>query len=301
MTKQARTIRTCAGIGDAVFLIKKLVNAGEMFNIMLPDGKPQRGHQIWELLPNLTESIHYVSGMTYKNIEHFSQHKHGWNNIRQPEFYLSANKWLEDGKRIEHYLPDLKTSHIIDWNIKQYEAQAKKDYSVKKDVKYIGIYASAYSTVRNWGFWDAEGWYRLIRMIHAERPKWKFVILGAEWDNDLAKDLLNHLNAGDKNIPHVAVIGQPLGYVMQVMKRLDYGFYFPSGLPIVSETLKGGSDLTMFFPPHLEKMMGTFCDPARKESGRLKECLFCSPEDIYQWWRDEYQGYERLDQTKGVL
>jgi hypothetical protein len=300
---QMRTIRTCAGIGDATFLIKKLVNAKEKFNIQLPDGQPQRGHQIWELLPSLTTEVQYLAGMSYKIIEKMSAHRpnNSWQGISDQQFYLSMNQHLEEGKRIEKYLPDLKTTHQIGWNIKGFNDAVKKDFPIGSGQKYIGIYASAYSTVRQWGFWEAKDWFRLIKMIHAERPEWRFVLIGAEWDNDMGKDLLNLFNASDEVIPYINTIGQPLGYVMQVMKRLDYGFYFTSGLPILSETIKGASDLTMFFPPHLDKMMGTFCDPKRKESGQLKECLYCSPDAIYEWWTKTYQAYDRIDQTKGVL
>lgn len=294
-----RTIRTCAGIGDSIFLINKLVNAKERFNILLPDNKPQRGHQIWELLPNVTESVSYIGGMNYKTIEQFSQHRKPWSQITQPEFYLSANRFLENGNRIEDFLSELPMSKHINWDIKQYATQAKNDYPLRKGIKYIGIYASAYSTARNWGFWGATEWAELIMMIHKERPKWKFVIIGAEWDNDIANDLVEILKK--EEVAFDTVMSKPLGYVANVMKQLDYGFYFPSGLPIFSETIKGASDLTMFFPHHLKQMMGSFSDLSRKQSGRLKECLFCSPTEIFKWWRDVYVAFERIEQTKGVL
>lgn len=289
-----RIIRTCAGIGDGIFLIKKLINASEKFHIRLPDGQPQRGKQIWDLLPQLTESCSYIPGLSYKKLEKYSINKlHAdWGDVHNPEFNLSANGHLEHGQRIEDFFPDLATSHVIDWNLKQWDAQTKLDFPIRKQTKYIGIYASAYSTVRQWNFWDWTGWLKLISLIHEQRQKWKFVLIGAEWDNDLAGDLIKALEI--REIPFINTIGKELGYVGCVMKRLDYGFYFTSGLPIFSETIKGASDLTMFFPPHLAQMMGTFCDPARKASGRYKECLYCSPEEIYKWWVETYKGYEKL-------
>lgn len=312
MTTQStmyRTIQTCAGIGDAIFLIKKLVNVNEKFHIQLPDGIPQRGHQIWDLLPKTTQSVQYVPGLSYKKLERQSAHRlnSDWLNIVEDSFSLSMNQWLEEGNRVEHYFPEIKTSHTINWQIKKWAEEVATDFPrISADTKaqrYIGIYASSYSTVRQWGFWDAKEWYKLIRLIHQERPTWTFVIIGAEWDNDIAKELMALLDmpAVNDSIPYINTIGKPLGYVANVMRYLDYGFYFTSGLPILSETIKYGSDLTMFFPPHLEKMMGTFCDPKRKASGQLKECLYCSPEAIYKWWTDFYQGYDRIEQTKGVL
>lgn len=290
-----RIIRTCAGIGDGIFLIKKLVNTEEKFHIKLPNGTPQRGKQIWDLLPQLAESCEYIPGLNYKFLERYSIHRQSnkWYDVGQTEFNLSMNKHLEDGHRIEDFFPDLDTKFLIDWNLKPWASQVKNDFPTRVKTKYIGIYASAYSTVRQWGFWDWREWLWLIQQMHAERPNWKFVIIGAEWDGDLASGLTKALE--ENKIPFVSTIGKELGYVGNVMKRLSYGFYFPSGLPIFSETIQGASDLTMFFPPHLVKMMGTFCDPARKHSNnRLKECLFCSPESIYKWWVEVYKGYEKL-------
>lgn len=289
-----RIIRTCAGIGDGIFLIKKLINTGEKFDIKLPDGRPQRGKQIWDLAPQLTESCEYIPGLSYKILEKHSIHRthSNWRDVTNVEFNLSANGHLEQGRRIDDLFPDLPTSHLIDWNLKPWAAKAREDLPGRKQTKYIGIYASSYTTVRAWNFWDWTGWAKLIDMIHKERPKWKFVIIGAAWDIDIAQEIEAHLIK--RAIPYLNTVGQELGYVGNVMKLLSYGFYFTSGLPIFSESIKGGSDLTMFFPPHLAQMMGAFCDLERKEAGNYKECLYCSPEAIYKWWVETYKGYEKL-------
>jgi hypothetical protein len=97
-----------------------------------------------------------------------------------------------------------------------------------------------------------------------------------------------------RDIPYINTVGKELGYVMEAMKMLSYGFYFPSGLPIVSETIVDGPDCLMFYGSNLAKMMGSWCDPQRRADGRFKECLFCAPEAVHSWIKDVYCLYDKI-------
>lgn len=57
-----RVIKVCPGIGDNIWLLMKLVNAGERFIFHLPNGKPQRGKQIFDLFPQVAAAAEYVAG-----------------------------------------------------------------------------------------------------------------------------------------------------------------------------------------------------------------------------------------------
>lgn len=269
-----RTIRTCAGIGDNIWVLQKLINTGERFNFELPDGTPRRGAQIFELLPQICDTVSYVPGLSYNTLARFTE-TGKWRNIIKHTFYLECNKWLESGRMLKDWLPDLPTSYKLPWKV---------PVAPVNTGNIIGIYGSAYSTQRAWkqfGAWGCDEWMKLIKLIHSLDKGYKFVVIGAEWDNDFATELTRRMT--EQKIPFVNTVGSKLEAVMNWMQSFHYAFYFPSGLPILSESLEGGSDCLMFYTHNIAKIIGTWCDPERRADGRFKECLFCRPEDIYEW------------------
>lgn len=276
-----RTIKVCPGIGDNIWLLQKLVNAGEKFNFQLPDGKPQRGKQIFDLLPSVASNCEYAKIKTNMVESNNIQNRHkNWRDIKAKDFYLSANKHLEVGRRIENYLPDLPTSYRIDWDTEQYTIQvANWLYLWKSSKQFIGLYGSSYSTSRAWGFWDEYKWLELAKMVFKHNPDSVFVVIGADWDLDLGFNLIKLLEA--EGLPFLKLIGEELGLVIEIMKRLKYFFAFPSGLGILAPTV--GCPVTMFYPKHLNLMMNAWAAPEDIETGRYKGCQFCEPEAIFNW------------------
>lgn len=273
-----RQILVPAGIGDNIWLLMKLINSGEKFDFHLPGGSPQRGKQIFDLLPQVSASAKYVDNFPYSKIMsgNIQNHKRNWSEITEKEFVLSANAWLENGKRIEKFLPDLKTSFRINWDL----STADKSYELlNKGLKYIGIYGSAYSTQRAWGFWDENKWLELIKMCGKE---YVYIIIGAKWDLDLGSNLIKLLRK--YNILHINTIGESLATVTHIMKQLHYFFSFPSGLGILATTVE--CPVTMFYPPHLKNMINAWASPEDIESTNYKGCLFCTPEEIYSWCKE---------------
>jgi len=277
-----RTIKVCAGIGDNIWLLQKLINTGEQFNFELPDGKPQRGKQIFDLLPQVANSATYVKGLNYRTLA-AKTHRGKWADAPQ-SMYLSCNEHLEAGKNLVDFLPDLPISYKLDWDTPVTLADVMGLKIPKEIGKYIGIYGSAYSTQRAWkqyGAWGVAEWLQLIGLIHAKGADYTFVIIGAEWDNDFATELSVLLRAN--NIPYINTVGEPLTSFMQWVKLFHYAFYFPSGLPILSETIHGSSDCCMFYSSNIAGILGTWADPKRIADGNIKECLFCSPALIFDW------------------
>jgi hypothetical protein len=268
----------------------KLGSSKERFNIQMHNGLPQRGRQVVDLLPQYFASCEYVPGLPYsvvgpRNIQRTKKH---WSQITEQDFFLSANEFLEAGNRIENFLPDLPTSYSLPFQTAEWEEVVKSDFPRGP---YIGIYASAYSTARNWGFWTEQGWLELIKMLRGLIPEATFVQIGAEWDAELALNLRNLLQAN--HISYISTIGKPLGYVIEMMKRLSYGFYFPSGLGILCGLLHRPG--VMFYPEKsLPKLPRTWCDPELIDSGTFKECFFCTPKQIFDWVKDVYDLKSKL-------
>lgn len=291
MSINLRTITLPAGLGDCAWVLMRLINSGERFHFKIPDGTPQRGKQIFDLLPQVAESCTYTPELSYSKIDKQNAAIKGkkWTDIKQQSFTLSANTWLEQGNRLEKWLPDLPISYRLDYKTTTGDKIAA--YNLLPDSNhYIGIYGSAYSNARNWNMWGHEEWFTLARMIHERNTDIRFVLIGATYDTDLADQLMAKF--WEHKIPFVSTIGQPLSVVIEILKRLAYFIGFPSGLSILNETL--GKDTLMFYPKHLKLMMNAWAHPDRIVSGEYKGCQLCPPEQLFDWIKNTYCLFEKL-------
>lgn len=290
----SKRITTCAGIGDWIWILQKLVNQPDPHHWILPGGQPRRAHQLAPLLPSVISSVSWNDALGYRAIKTYG-YKGLWKHTPD-EFYLQANTWLEAGKRIEDWLPDLKTSYRIEWETSEEDAEAARwllrctwvdfgniEQEYYNDRKFIAIYTSAYQKDARWKGWEAKEWLEFIKLF----PKgYKFVIIGASWDIGIPEQLMPMLTLN--SIPYVNTVGQPLGIVIEVLKRCEAFIGFPSGLSILNETLGAGKTL-MFFPPHLQAMHNTFAEPSRIEDGSFKACQWCAPEKMYNWIKENWK------------
>lgn len=289
-----KTVIVPPGLGDSLWVLMKLINTGEKFDFVLPDSQPQRGKQIFDLLPQIANSCVYEKHLTYKKIEQASIHKITklYSKIKRQEFCLSANAHLESGTRLEEFLPDLKISYRMEYHTSEQD-KATAARMIPSDGNYFGIYASAYSNARNWNGWTPEKWHEYITCINKAIPGFKFVVIGASYDTDAADVLMEMLKSD--TIQYVNTICQPLGVVIEILKKLHYFTGFPSGLSIINESL--GKDGTMFYPQSVQKVaniMGTWADPDRIKNGNFKECLFPEPIKIAEWVLEEYKLGSKL-------
>lgn len=276
------TIKVCPGIGDNIWLIMKLIGTDTKYDWILQDGEPRRGAPLFDMVPGITNSVKYekIPG-GYKTIKNRNTQRvnRNWKQIRlgRNDIYLSANDWLERGLRIENFLPDLVTHYRIQYRLGNYG-----DCGLPDNRKWIGLYGSSYSTSRAWGFWGAQKWFELAQMIHRYDPGYSFAVIGADFDTDLNSELCAMLEAA--NIPYQNCTGYPLQHTAAVIKSLHYFFAFPSGLPILAHTM--GKPVTMFYPVHLKEMINAWAKPEDIASGFYKGCLFCEPDAIFKWAKD---------------
>jgi ADP-heptose:LPS heptosyltransferase len=287
-----RKITTHPGLGDFIWIAQKLINQGEKFHILMPEGQPQRGHQLAELLPGLIESHEYGQKLNYRKIKegNIQNKKKNWAQIKEKEFFLSANEHLEAGLRIEEFLPDLPTTYQIEYSINPEATLTAADLLADGSRRYIGIYTSAYSNSRNAGGWGIEDWFKLIRLMYSRSKDITFVIVGAPYDVGIVEPLTEQLQ--QFGVPFINTTGQPLPVVIELLKGFSYFIGFPSGLSIINETL--GKDGVMFYMQKDQGIINTWADPKRISQGDIKECLFCEPAAIFDWIKNEYCLFKML-------
>lgn len=277
-----RTIQTCPGLGDSVWLLQKLINTKEKFNFQLSNAQPQRGKQLFDMLPQIANACEYVPGLKYKNIIDASAPYQGvkFKDIKVNSFTLQANQHLEAGKRIEDFLPDLEMTYKLPYVTTDsgFDASALTGSS-----KYIGIYGSAYSTARQWNGWDDGTWFEFIQLMHLQDQDACFVVIGASWDIDLGSKLIKRLQLA--NIPHYNTIGRSMTYVVELLKVLDYFVGFPSGLSIINESLH--KKTFMFYPEDLRLMINAWPEESRIGSYDYIGRVFCSPKETFKLIMDK--------------
>lgn len=271
----------CAGIGDNLWLMMKMMSSSnERFNFILDGHEPQRGKQLFDLLPQVAASATYDPILTYNRVKkgNIQKRKKLWKNIHDQLFYLTMNEHLEAGNRIEDFFPDLPTTFKIHYHT---SLQDCKDYfSMKIPKESIGIYCSSYAGSRNWGTWMEKEWLDLIKMIHIEYGgKYGFVLIGAKWDIDLSSGLAEGMRQA--KIPHWWAVEQSLGTTIEILKGLKYFIGFPSGLSIINESLE--KDGIMFYSEAIKKIIGTWANPTRIKNGNIIETVFTDPKKVFSW------------------
>jgi len=266
-------------------LIMKLEATGERFHWRIAADQPQRGHQIFEVLPQLAESVAYDRTFTGATVlRHNLQATPGMNSWAalkaHQEIFLTINNWFDPGKgvksvtpagHINDFLPDLPTNFFPQYQTQKYAAEAEA--LLPKTSKYLMCYGSSYSSARYWHAWQDDQWFVFINKMRGRNPKIVPVLTGASWDTNMLDKLKARLTGA--YIPFAEIIGKPLGLVIEVMKRVNYGVYFPSGLSIIAGTL--GVPCTMWYPPHLESMAGKWSSPQVKNI--FSETKMITPEE----------------------
>ncbi len=127
-------------------------------------------------------------------------------------------------------------------------------------------------------------------MLNAKSKDLCFVIVGAPYDAGITEGLCNEMRRD--RISFVNTTGQPLGVVIEMLKRFSYFIGFPSGLSIINETL--AKDGVMFYQQKDKGIINGWADKQRINNGNIKECLFCEPDQIFDWIKNEYQLFEKL-------
>ena len=283
------------GIGDIIWVIQKLINTGEQFEFLIPDGSPQRGKQVLDLLPQLAASARYAPDLSYRWIARNNtirgQH---WKHVcKHQRLVISANEHLEAGQRLESFLPDLPTSFHLDYQTSREDKEFGKQFAREGDVRHVGIYMSSLSNSAHYGGWTTTDWFYLIRFLWWRGTNLglsvRFVLVGASYDQD-AIDQLSAILI-QYSISHVALIDSSFGRVVESLRQFDYFISFPSGLGVLNETL--GKAGTMFYGAHLHGLMKTWASLDRLESRQFNETQFCRPEELYTWLKTTYRIFER--------
>lgn len=253
-----RSFHVPAGIGDVSWAYSKL--GGIEANWIVANGWPNRTSPFLELLPNVVSSTY--GDFSYHDILQFEQaagvgFHPKWADIKGMEkLYIEPNRHLEEGMRLEEWLPDLPTNFHYDINIPEEDVLRAANKLARFPRPLIGISAASYRGSEAWKTWGYAEWSPYLRWLHGELGG-TILLLGGFWD-----DLTDTL--ADDGWP--SLVGRTsVGTVMEILKRLDYYVGFSSGLGIIRTVLN--KNVFMMWPDFQMELSRSWAPPEMLESG----------------------------------
>jgi hypothetical protein len=289
MTGKTLHFRVPSGIGDISWLYSKFVSLDRPLSIECVGAEPRRSLPYLNLLPNVVHAG-YGSFTTASVLANGD--KGGYTRdqlIAEAEMGsvdLQMNHWLEAGKRIEGYLPDVPTQHHYEMRIPEADVQTAGGFI--NWTRYLALYCANDRIARHWNAWTAGEWgffgVTMCRTLDLDG----IVLLGAEWDADMAHRVQAYI--GDA-VPVMNMVSRlPLGATLDVVRRATYTAAFPSGIPILASVMR--CPVLMFYPDVLYAMRHAWPDPCDIESGRYTGMAFCPPERVVAVLQEKFRNLD---------
>lgn len=267
-----KTIGVPSGIGDVSWMYSKLKHLPPM-NWEIADGWPPRTKQFLDLLPQVAESSY--GDFTYTDIISFtnaqgSNWPASWAAINGASRILfQANMHLEEGKRLEDWLPDLECDFHYD--ILTTELHKEKAEKALKDHPrpLWGISAASYRGSEAWKTWGYNEWSEFLRKFQAKCGG-TILLLGGFWD-----DLTSSLAADG----YPDLVGRTdIGTAVEILKRLDGYFGFSSGLGVLMTVLNRKT--MMLWPDHQRGLRNSWAPPKMIDNGSYLALPWLAPDLI---------------------
>lgn len=221
-----------SGIGDIYWVLMKLARKaneiGAKFRIHVPPGqdvKMQRG-KFLEFI-DCVESVE-ADGIPYKDLIVKAGQEGHYEELK-PVMYCECNTWLEEGNRIEFYLPAFETEYVLNWQFGVDSLRRAKSF-LKSDKKNIVVYTSGKQNNASvsTGRWRAADWLPRIEKLK-ENKDVNLVWIGASYD----VDILEAVPGLRKNFDRI-LIDESSDVIIQLLRLCDGFISYQSGLSVIS-------------------------------------------------------------------
>lgn len=247
---QTLKIAVPSGIGDISWIYSKfsLLKDIDLEFYICGDGH-KRALPYVEMLPKIKKVVY--TDMTFKEMRGCPQPTFKEMLKRDDIIMLEANTHLENGNRIEQFLPDLPTDFY-------YKLNVRKTKIFDPGKKIVGIFMANQNTSIVWNGWTPEEWMLFIKIIKEVYPSAQFVLIGASWDKSMRDTLLPYLDIN--NIDYVDYVDKTtFPEALSIIEELDLFISFASGLSVLSLNVR--TPVLMLYPDVLKKMMYSWVAP----------------------------------------
>ncbi len=252
------TVNTVQGIGDLIWVYRKLSNHFDKmnFNILCvsQDAIQKRAEAFVKLLPKCGD----VSYKVVKPSEYNALAKKRCLIDDRETFDYSVNAWLESGIHL-----DSIDEHPVNWDLGISPKQ------VDLPNKYLLVYISGCS--HNYGFYQMRNkqWSELIVSTAIHKNIERVIFIGAPFDkvvlNEVAASVSQKLSCSVYTDMHIT-------QSIWIIKNAEYFISYQSGLCMLAEEF--GTKTFMLWFPDLAPMTSAWIRRKHLESGLFKHGFF---------------------------
>lgn len=190
---------------------------------------------------------------------------------------LEPNKWLENGKRLEEWLPDLPCEFHYPLPVGDADRERAAKIISKamaehpmKDGPIVGISCASYRGAEAWKTWQIEDWKDMLRRVMS--IGWRPLLLGGNWDD------LTYAVACDLELPDI--VGKTnVPQMVAVMEALDSYLGYSSGMNVIRTVLD--KPAMALWPDFQNELRDSWAPSEMLESHRYVSHLWRDPKQVW--------------------
>jgi hypothetical protein len=258
------------GIGDCSWVYSKIAALAETRGIAVRVGASglARSLSFVQLLPHV-DCLGW--GPQFSESSKFVDFHTDLASLEPGEYSLFANPWLEDGHRLLDAWPKQETRYHYRIDTTPAMVARAKQIVGNAQRPVIGFYCSSGRRDDRWqNIWSTGDWLQLLQGAAKLVPGATFVAVSALYDTRTAS-VARILR--DRGYHVRECIGPHIGVTIEVMRRLEYFFAYPSGLGILGDVIDTPT-LMFYWPGFHDRFIDTYADPKNVENGRHLNLLF---------------------------
>lgn len=274
-----------SGIGDCSWAVSALWSVRdqiERWDVL--QGWPQRTTPYMKLIGLESDYVPY----SYPMILGFES-DHGINadskdrtwekmsKLQVGSLLIEPNKWLENGNRLEDWLPDLpcdfhypvhaETEDVL--RAHKIVGKAMENHPMKEG-PVVGISCASYRGAEAWKTWELDEWKDMLHRIMS--IGWRPLLLGGNWDD------LTYAVACDLELPDI--VGKTnVPQMVEIMRTLDSYVGYSSGMNVIRTVLD--KPALALWPDFQNELRDSWAPKEMLESRRYVSHLWRAPKVVW--------------------
>ena len=197
--------------------------------------------------------------------------------------YLSANRWLLDGGRLEDLWPRQETHfhYPIRTAVNDGAAAARALAGSGGSGPRIGFCCRSGWLERH--AWEPEAWAHFLQAVRARLGGCRFAALGGPEDVETTRTARMLIESGEDVVAAVGYL--PFGAVVELVRSLDFLFVSGSSLSVLADVLRVPG--CTWVPPRGSPMVGAWESPESLALGRFETRLREDVQDALSFWTED--------------
>lgn len=268
------------GIGDTLWCYQRVASLIGQHDISFKvcGDPPYRANDFVNMMPGIT-NLGY--GRSYSICRDLClPYDTDLSTLTDGEYCMQLNSWLEKGGMLGDAYPKQAIDHhpkLITTSAHEDQARRVIDRASYRKYK-IGFYCSSFAHRPDLGLWLPDEWVTFLGMIYEIlNREVEFVALGAAYD-DRTMQVVDIMRAKGFSV-HSTVGEADIGTTIELIKRLEYFFAFPSGLGILGDVVDTPTMMWYWsnrIKEH-ERFPGTYANPKNTANGRHINLPYIKP------------------------